>query len=430
MQNKSLYQIIWRWHFYAGLFCIPFILTLSVSGGIYLFKPQIDSWIDEPFNNLPVMGERTLPNEQIKAALGAVPGALFTAYHLPQQEHSAVKISVSQGAEKSIIYVDPYTLNILRKIKSDEQFIEQIRSFHGELLSGDVGSVLVELAGCWAIVLIITGLYLWWPRNAKGIAGVLYPRLGKSGRVFWKDLHSVLGMWVSVFTLFLLVSGLPWALVWGTAFKEVRSWNSAPVSQDWTASKKEKTAAWRSSSVSQYDLTPQILMTANQLDFAHPVNLSVANEKTNQWKLASLHQNRLLRETAWLDGRTGKVIKQKSFNDNKTLDKVIGVGIAAHEGHLFGWFNQLLGLLTVICLIVIAVSGCVLWYRRKNPQQLGAPPVNRSAKAGKTVAVIVLTLAVFLPLLAISLISIILLEYFVLRRVKTISVWLGLKSVG
>ena len=41
--ESSLYRLVWRWHFYAGIFCIPFILSLSISGAIYLFKPQIDT---------------------------------------------------------------------------------------------------------------------------------------------------------------------------------------------------------------------------------------------------------------------------------------------------------------------------------------------------------------------------------------------------
>ena len=35
------HRIVWRWHFYAGLFCIPFVLWLSVTGTIFLFHPQI-----------------------------------------------------------------------------------------------------------------------------------------------------------------------------------------------------------------------------------------------------------------------------------------------------------------------------------------------------------------------------------------------------
>src|SRR3546814_7791072 len=65
---------------------------------------------------------------------------------------------------------------------------------HGELLLGLGGSMLVELAASWAIVMLISGLYLWWPRDASGIAGIVYPRLRRGGRVFWRDLHAVVGL--------------------------------------------------------------------------------------------------------------------------------------------------------------------------------------------------------------------------------------------
>ena len=42
--RSALYRTIWRWHFYAGLFCIPFVLWLALTGSIYLFKPQVEAW--------------------------------------------------------------------------------------------------------------------------------------------------------------------------------------------------------------------------------------------------------------------------------------------------------------------------------------------------------------------------------------------------
>lgn len=35
-------RTLWRWHFFAGLFCLPFVAFLSLTGTVYLFKPQID----------------------------------------------------------------------------------------------------------------------------------------------------------------------------------------------------------------------------------------------------------------------------------------------------------------------------------------------------------------------------------------------------
>ena len=223
-RSMSIYRALWRWHFYAGLFCIPFVLTLSISGAIYLFKPQLDALANRPYQNLAVSGERSRADAQIGAALAAFPGSGFTSYQLPETDDQAVVITVLDQGRQRLVYVHPYSLKVLHSVVAEKQFIRQVRTFHGELLVGAVGSVLVELAGCWAIVLVLTGLYLWWPRNGRGLAGVLYPRLGRGGRQFWRDLHAVTGIWLAMFVLLLLMTALPWTLVWGTAFKELRQW--------------------------------------------------------------------------------------------------------------------------------------------------------------------------------------------------------------
>src|SRR5690606_2178233 len=177
----ALYRIIWRWHFYAGLFCIPFVLTLAISGTIYLFKPQIDAWVDRPFQELAIGDQRASPSELIATALGAVEGSRFLQYQLPESDRHAVIVAVEDQGEKILVYLNPYTEEVLKVIGYESQFIRQVRTFHGELLAGNVGSVVVELAGCWAIVLILSGLYLWWPRSAEGLAGIVYPRLKRRG---------------------------------------------------------------------------------------------------------------------------------------------------------------------------------------------------------------------------------------------------------
>jgi uncharacterized iron-regulated membrane protein len=96
------------------------------------------------------------------------------------------------------------------------------------------GSNIVELAASWTVIMIVTGLCLWWPRNTNGWGGILYPRLTRSSRLFWRDLHSVTGVWVSFTALFLLATGLPWAKFWGEYFRSARAVVSSVASQDWT----------------------------------------------------------------------------------------------------------------------------------------------------------------------------------------------------
>lgn len=438
-RRVALYRMIWRWHFYAGLFCIPFVLVLAISGAIYLFKPQIDALIDEPYRNLALSSEAITPNRQIQLALQQVPGSSFHSYRLPEHAGHAPIVSVNRNGERSLVYINPYTGEVLKTIGFEDQFIREVRTFHGELLAGNVGSVLVELAACWAIVLIVSGLYLWWPRSAQGLAGILYPRLGRGGRLFWRDLHAVVGIWISLFALFLLITGLPWTLVWGSAFKEVRQLSAASPpamhshdhaaqqqTQDWTLGRAEEKAAM-TEHASEMDLNGAVLDSARALNFAPPVSLSVSHDGESVWKVASDHQNRPLRATAWLDAE-GNVLRRQSFADQSALDRAIGIGVAAHEGQLFGWFNQLLGLLTALGLVLMSVSGFMMWRQRKPEGVLGAPIALPDSKAGAAVTALVIGLALFLPLLAISLLVLLFLEFAVFRRLPALRQWLGLSA--
>lgn len=430
----TLYRTIWRWHFYAGMFCLPFVLLLALSGTIYLFKPQIDAWVDKPFQNLEVGAQRSNPNQQIDTALNAVPNSKFLNYQLPTSENQAVVVSVNQNGERISVYINPYTLDVLKVVGYNDQFIRVVRTFHGELLAGNFGSVLVELAGCWAIVLILTGLYLWWPRNVKGFGGVLYPRLRSGGRIFWRDLHAVIGIWISAFALFLLVTGLPWALVWGSAFQEVRSWSSpsAAQQQDWTVSRAEEHGHLMAQNAqtdnAKVDLTPQLLTSVQALNIAPPVELSIDNNgHESVWVSKSDHQNRMLRSNAWFDA-SGNVLRVETFSDKLLLDRAIGIGVAAHEGQLFGWFNQLLGLLTTTGLVLMCVSAFVLWRKRKPQGALGAPAALPNMTVGKVIALVVFVTALFLPLLAISLVVLFLLEKLVLSRLQALGIWFGIRA--
>ncbi len=417
--------MIWRWHFYAGLFCIPFILTLAISGSIYLFKPQIDVWTDRAVNNLDVIGVRTTAQQQIDAALTAYPQANFVSYRLPENDRQAIVITLQWDQVKHGIYINPYTLAVIKDVELDQQFIRLIRSFHGELLLGTTGAILIELAGSWAIVMVITGMYLWWPRSTKGLAGIIYPRLSQGNRLFWRDLHAVTGFWVALFTLFLLISGLPWALIWGSAFKELRSIGKPTLQQDWTISGTQHHHGGTSSADANIILTETLLKKMAGLNYAAPTEVSLAKGNTHQWHLASQHQNRPLRKEAWFDMESENLIKTKSFEDKDVLDRVVGYGIAAHEGQLFGWQNQLLGLFTTIGLIAVSVSGFVLWRKCKPDGVLGAPVKNNQTVDLK-IWIITLSLAVVLPVLAISLIALSLLEFTLLRRHAATKQWLGL----
>jgi uncharacterized iron-regulated membrane protein len=88
------------------------------------------------------------------------------------------------------------------------------RSLHGGWPLGKPGSWLLELGDGWAIAMIVTGLYLWWPRG-RGLIQALLPRLHAGPRVLIRDLHAGVAVLFSAVFLFFLISALPWTAFWG-----------------------------------------------------------------------------------------------------------------------------------------------------------------------------------------------------------------------
>jgi uncharacterized iron-regulated membrane protein len=443
---------VWRWHFYAGIFCIPFVVVLAISGAIYLFKAEIEGWAERSYDRLEQGGDAALASAQISAALAAVPGSTFESYELPAAPEAAARVLVRSEAGSRRVYVDPTSLEILGSVSERDRFMRQIFRLHGELLMGNRGSNLVELAACWTIVMVLTGLVLWWPRQGRGLAGVVWPRLHGGRRLLWRDMHAVTGVWISLVTLALLFSGLPWAKFWGDYLKSARRFTGTAVArQEWSNDGGRSEAAGAAGAArggehaghaghggggrrsAPVELTTTdlaaidiVAATVKPLGLDAPVVLAPAPGGKGRWTAKSTTANRPRRVDLVVDGGSGEIVRREDFSTKHPIDKLVAVGIAFHEGRLFGWPNQLLLLITAAGLVLVCVSAVWLWLRRRDPGKLGAPPPGISPRRSVPLVATVVALGVLLPLFGLSLLAVLLLERFVLRRVAPVKTWLGL----
>ena len=436
----SLYRTMWRWHFYAGLFVIPFVLVLSLSGAVYLFKPQIERWEERAFQGLPA-AVAVGPSQQVAAALAAIPGATLHSYRLPQRAGDAAMVHVALADSNGMrdVFVSPQG-EVLGSLDPDTRVPEVVRRIHGQLLLGSRGSWLVELAASWAIVMIVTGLYLWWPRG-RGPAGVMWPRR----RSLLRDLHAVTGFWVSGFVLVLLITGLPWAGAWGSAFSALRTemgwvrgtpdWSiggaPAAVADQHSGHEHSAMHAAHAHGADLSALDRFVTMAAAE-DLAFPVLVlapgaaQFESEPSPNWIIKSDAQNRPLRQTIQVDAETGAIISRERFADQHPVDRVVGYGIAWHEGQLFGWINQLAGVCTALALATMSVTAFLMWRRRRPTGALGAPAAPVDSRKPVIVAAAILGLAALLPLLAASLLFLWLCDWILPRISPATASWLGM----
>ncbi|PPT77922.1 hypothetical protein XaplCFBP3122_04585 [Xanthomonas arboricola pv. populi] len=213
------YRAVWRWHFYAGLLVLPFIVWLALTGAAFLYQDAIDRSVHHGLKVVPMGEARISAQRLVDVAQRRYGGTLFR-YTTPGRADASAEIGlVDTHAVRQVVYVDPYRARVLGALPEHGTLAWTIRRLHSLALIGPFARGLIEMAAGWAIVLVLTGAYLWWPRGRRG--GVVSVR-GKPGqRLFWRDLHAVTGASIGAVLLFLALTGMPWSWLWGA---QVNRW--------------------------------------------------------------------------------------------------------------------------------------------------------------------------------------------------------------
>ncbi len=444
-RTQRYYFAAWRWHFYAGLFVIPFLIMLTVTGLIMMVSAQ-------QFNQMGLVGDVAVTGEplpisnQAKQALAAVPNGKLDRYVAPEAIDRPAFFAVKQGKTVMNVAVDPYNGDVLNVVDKTQTLYAITNDIHGELLIGDFGDWMVEAASSMTILLIVTGLYLWLSK--MGWKSFI-PDLQAKGRAVWKSWHGVVGTWISLFLLLFVLSGLAWAGVWGGKF--VQPWSSFPV---------ERKAKMWSSDVTHaslnhgpldevpwgLELTPMPISgtTEGAPGVPKPVALdsvvqwAAVNGFTGQYKV-TLPRGEKGVYTISVDGRnedsvspekdrtlhidqySGNVLADIRYDDYPLLAKTMAWGIGLHKG-MAGTWNFILNLVLLSMILVTCISGIVMWWKRRpsGAGRLVAPPLPQDMPLWKGAFLVALAISMAFPLGGLTLLAVIALDLLIVTRIPAL----------
>lgn len=447
MKNStpSFYNLAWRWHFYAGLFVIPFLIMLSLTGIIYLFKPQLDQLMYADLLQVEASGQSLTADEMLGRVQAVYPQGSVSQY-LPavDAEHSA-QFVVGVGERTRNVFVDPYSGAILGTQDSHDNLQALARAVHADLLIGTPGDRLIELAAGWAVVLVVSGLYLWWPRGTSKM-GVLWPRLSARGRLFWRDLHAVTGFWGALLLLFMLLTGMTWTGFWGKQFAgawnhfPAAMWDEVPTSDRQAGELNQshkQTVPWALENTPMPESDPHAAhnggampaSTANPtvsvqqvVDIAsergvHPgYSITFPTTPTGVYTIAVFADDPRNDATLHIDQYSGAVLADVRWRDYGLAARTVESGVMLHMGKLYGLPHQLFIFFVCLMILLSSISGLVMWWKRRPSGSLGVPPLRHDLPRWKVGVAIMIVLGALFPLVGASLLLIWLVDFFVLSR--------------
>ncbi|MBM7619684.1 putative iron-regulated membrane protein [Bacillus tianshenii] len=442
----DLYKAVWRWHFYAGILFAPIFVILAISGAVYLFKPQIEASLYKDLYEIPPQStERLAPSVVVENVLSNMEGSAITSIRQFDEADRTTEVRIMQNDVMKTVYVNPYDGTIVGSMNNEDLIMNQVVKVHSELfVGGNIANRIVELAAGWAIILMVTGLYVWWPRGKLSIWGTILPRLGKKGRVFWRDMHGVTAFWLSGAILIILISGLAWSGISGEIMSRVAtstntgnppfgsSFGEKPVSavatEDIAADVPWATENLEVPTTAMNGFVPLSIDSIDEIskgqNIAKPYTISFPANETGVFTVTSSNGQVLDEATLHIDPYTGFILSDARFKDYGIMAQATTAGIAFHEGRLFGVANQIIGLLACLGIILIVISSFIMWKKRKPANKSGAPSKVDNPKVTRSVWILMIIMGILLPLVGISLIVVFLIDKFIIPRVPKLKTWL------
>ena len=443
-RTAKLYRAAWRWHFYAGLYVIPFFIMLALTGLGILWSSLLEGR-DGEYIRVVVQVQHQPVSLQAQAAQEAIPAGELKEYIVPIRDDTVALFRFATQDGQQMAAVDPYTAQVVDTFPRRQFWYQFFEDVHGELLMGTFGDRLVEIAASLGMVLLATGLYMWWARF-EGWASVL-PNLKARGRSLWKSLHVTTGLWGSLVLMFFLLSGLAWSGIWGDRLVQAWStfpaekWSNVPLSDKTHADLNpgyklvpwaiEKTPLPLSGSLAgENGLAQGVPVTLDTIDaFARDIGfdgryrLSFPSGEAGVWTLnrdsMSLDSTNPMRDrTMHLDQYTGRILADVGYADYSVAGKAMAVGMALHMGTA-GWWSVAFNTVYCLAVVFLCISGAVMWWKRRpsGTGRLAPPPMPRELPFWKGAALAGLAISLFFPLGGLAIIAALVIDIVVVSKV-------------
>lgn len=278
-----------------------------------------------------------------------------------------------------IVFLDPYTGEILKHKNMKKDFFRFILDGHYYLwLPETIGQPIAASATLIFIVLMITGIILWWPKNKAARKQRFSVKWNAKWRRKNYDLHNVLGFYMSWVAIFLAITGLvfgfQWfakSVYWVTSGGQTAAEHTDPLS-DSTKPKPAYNMAdmlWRAhrDSAKPNEGVSVYFATSN----SGPIEIGVNHRPGTYYNSDYIHY----------DQYTGKELPAtgsyaSKFADAKIADKIVRMNYDMHTGAVLGIPGKLLAFFASLIAASLPVTGFIIWWgRRKQSKKTTAKPI-------------------------------------------------------
>lgn len=367
--KPALKRIVGWLHLWLGLPSGAIVLFLGITGCILAFEQEIRS-VTQPYLYVEQQTKPYLSPSQLKASAEKyLDGKKAVGIEYPANNKSAVVSYWDAEENYKVVYVNPYTAEVLKAKNMKTDFFRVVLDGHFYLwLPPSIGQPIVASATLIFVVMMITGLILWWPKNKAARKQRFSVKFNAKWRRVNYDLHNVLGFYMTWVCIFIALTGLVWGFEWFA--KSVYFVSSAgktlpphehPVS-DTTAIASLKTNAGDY----VYSLMATKAQAGENFGVYYPATNSDAIEGFINHRPGTYYNADYYHYDQYtLQELPATGVYAGSFKDAALADKIARMNYDIHVGAVLGLTGKVLAFLGSLICASLPVTGFLVWRGRK-----------------------------------------------------------------
>jgi uncharacterized iron-regulated membrane protein len=362
-------KVINKIHLFLGLASGLVVFIVAITGCLWAFKDEITAITQEDLIIKKTENEFLSITEAEKIAHEVYPDKLI---------HGILYDDTSQPVEVIFYQPEPlfYSSVFLHPTEDDVLKTEDhLSGFFAFVLDGHIHLWLPEAIGTqivkWStvlfFVLVLSGIYLWWPRNKKNRRQRF--KFDWKATTKWKrknfDLHSILGFYSCLFALLFIITGLI------MAFPSVNEGVYKAMGGD-----KKATFLIPDGSTLKADHNSKpidILLSKLEKDYPSARDFEIHLPYTDSASIYVEVSNQdgvfYNSDFVFYDQNTLEEIPSPTYygkyNKANTADKIIRMNYDTHIGAIAGLPGKVIAFLASLTVASLPVTGFLLWYGRK-----------------------------------------------------------------
>jgi uncharacterized iron-regulated membrane protein len=361
-----MYKFFFKVHLWASIILFPLILVFAITGIFMAFEPEIDHLAHAKLSYVEP-GPKVLS----LAALGekahqAFPKDTINFYNLS----TSPDISYEVYTNTRSIYVNQYTGEIMGTMtgpdfwETTQNNIHQLHLRLGFFDKNKIGESIMSWTGVVLLVILPSGLILWWRQKRVSVRWKEKPRL------FWFDFHSLIGVTAFIVLIILTFTGV----MIGFENKTVPMFYALTGSKRAEMPEIKITAPINTKAISP-DSALQIARTA--LPGVAPFNINVPAATEAYMVRCRYPEDRTPggRSRVMIEPYTGKVLFAEGSRTAPAGTRMVNMNRAIHTGDIFGMFSKIIVSLASLSMGLQVLSGLRMWWLRKWKKKKSIAPV-------------------------------------------------------